>query len=86
MSTETAELQFPVVWHYRVITDGRQGALDELIAVLKRHGVDTVPEEGRRSREGKYLTYTVSVTFDDKESLHGLSAALEAAECVKYLL
>ncbi|RMH70567.1 MAG: DUF493 domain-containing protein [Gemmatimonadetes bacterium] len=84
--SHTTELQFPVDWHYKIITLRNSSAKIEIDHILKQHGVDTVAKPGNISRNGKYQTYQVTVTFYDLESMRTLSAALAEAECVKFLL
>jgi putative lipoic acid-binding regulatory protein len=81
------ELKFPVKWHYKIITfASRSDSQNEIISILRSHGVDKIPTPGHSSKNGKYLTYNVTVTFYDKESMENLSSALSRAECVRFLL
>lgn len=81
------ELQFPVEWHYKIICYKDDAAAgDEIIKVLRRNGFDAIPEVGAESSGGKYSSWRVSLTFNDRESLRGLSEQLNALPCVKYLI
>ena len=82
------ELKFPVEWHYKIIADkDNVVVLDEIIKVLRRNGFhDEMPEPGGESSGGKYLSWRVSLVFQDRETFHGLSAQLSALPGVKYVI
>lgn len=87
MATEEQELKFPVEWHYKIICAGGDGGAHDLICgVLQANGFDHVPVNGNSSSGGKYVSYRVSVKFDDLESMRKLSRELEDLPCVKYLI
>ena len=87
MNNIKEELQFPLDWNYRIITDAScQEALEGIKKVLVMHNVTAIPAKGRLSKNGSYQSYNVTVTFEDKDSLRTLSSALGALPFVKFLL
>ena len=87
MNNIKEELQFPLDWNYRIITDAKcQEALDGIKKVLTSHGVEAVPVKGKISKNGSYQSYNVKVSFDSKDALRSLSSALGALPFVKFLL
>lgn len=87
MNSEKQQLQFPVEWHYKIICKkDDKNALDKIIKVLREHNFSETPEKGNESSSGKYLTYKVSLTFNDITTMRNLSDALSTLPCVKYLI
>lgn len=81
------EIEFPVEWSYRIITDTSvESCRDDLIKVLRQNGMDSDLETKDKSASGKYQAYRVSVTFDSKKMMDELSAELSAVKGVKFLL
>ncbi|MFA7231723.1 MAG: DUF493 domain-containing protein [Victivallaceae bacterium] len=81
------EIKFPVDWHYRIITDKSVNSCREnIISVLKNNQFDALPETGKESSGGKYLTWQVSVIFPSREIMEKLSAELAAIPGVKFIL
>ena len=71
------ELKFPVVWHYKIITEKTvSGVNAEIQKVLDRNGITDLLESGNESSAGKYLSYKVSVTFNDRETMQRISNEL----------
>ena len=81
------ELQFPVNWNYKIITETQsQGFLQGISELLKQFGIKEQPVAGRQSSNGKYLTYKLTVTFNSREAMEKLSEAIAHAPGVKFLL
>ncbi|MHB9137863.1 MAG: HP0495 family protein [Victivallaceae bacterium] len=81
------ELKFPVVWHYKIITEKTfSGVKNEIQKVLDRNGIADLLEDGNESSAGKYLSYKFSVTFNDRETMRRISSELAAVKGVKFLI
>ena len=81
------ELKFPVTWHYKIITEKSvPAAKDEIEKVLAGNGITDKLEAGNESSAGKYLTYKISVTFHDRETMQRVSNELSAVQGVKFLI
>lgn len=82
------ELIFPVEWEYRIIieADRFDAACTAVRKCLSEHGVPSPLHEGRHSKAGRYRTLRVPVVLTGREMMNALSAALAAADGVKFLL
>jgi putative lipoic acid-binding regulatory protein len=81
------ELQFPVKWNYKIITEKEYpDFLKGICRILKASGIEEQPLAGRESANGKYLTYKLTVTFNNRENMEELSEAIAHAPGVKFLL
>jgi putative lipoic acid-binding regulatory protein len=81
------ELQFPVQWNYKIITEKKSAnVVNEICQILKKFGIEEQPVAGRESSSGKYLTYKLTVTFNSRENMEELSEAIAHAPGVKFLL
>ncbi len=81
------ELQFPVTWHYKIITEKEfPDFLQGLDQLLNKFGINEQPTTGRESANGKYLTYKLTVIFQNREDMEALSEAIAAVPGVKFLL
>ena len=86
-TTETAELKFPVVWHYRIIVEqSAPDTFERICQVAEEFKLDTKPIAGQSSATGKYLSYKLSATCRNREMLQDLSRALNNIQGVKFLL
>ena len=83
---EGEELQYPVDWHFKIITIDIPGVVEHLTQVLVKHGINDIPTKGNKSSGGKYISYRVTVTVNNREHWDLISKELNALECVKYLL
>ena len=81
------ELKFPVTWHYKIITEKSvPAAKSEIEKVLAGNGIAGRLEDGNESSAGKYFSYKISVTFNDRETMRRVSSELAAAPGVKFLI
>jgi putative lipoic acid-binding regulatory protein len=87
MDDKNQEIQFPIDWSYRIITDAAdESCYDAIVAVLKKHGIESKPEKNSKSSSGKYQAYKLPVVFESKEMMDTLSLELSAVEGVKFIL
>ncbi len=83
----TEELKFPVDWQYHVtVFADAPNIPDDLIQVLRIHGSDAMPVKGNVSKTGKYVSWKIQVTFQDREMMESLSRSLAAVQNVKLVL
>ncbi|MCF6174801.1 MAG: DUF493 domain-containing protein [Victivallaceae bacterium] len=84
---DNQELQFPVKWNYKIIAEKEYpDFLKGICRILKTSGIEKQPLAGRESANGKYLTYKLIVTFNNREEMEELSEAIAHAPGVKFLL
>lgn len=81
------DLKFPVVWHYRIITEAASGSCPEqLQAVLDAVAGGVKLQPSRDSKGGRYRAYSAPVTVNSREELENVSNKLAAVEGVRFLL
>ena len=81
------ELNFPVIWHYKIITEKAVPETKaEIEKVLAANGIADKLETGNESSAGKYLSYKISVTFHDRKTMQRISNELSAVPGVKFLI
>ncbi|GAB1409463.1 hypothetical protein MASR1M90_06170 [Desulfovibrionales bacterium] len=80
------ELDFPLIWEYKIIalhTDDVHASLD---AIRLRHGCAEPVVRGNQSSSGKYATYTVRTYVHSREHMETIAAAFGQCPGVRYLL
>jgi len=81
------ELKFPVQWHHKIICDKTvTTAYDDIVKILRSNGFNDNPEAGSESAGGKYVSWRVSLTFNDRETMHRVGEQLHAVPGVKFLI
>jgi len=80
------ELKFPVEWKFRVIVESGNDISDDLIKVMKSFGYNELPKAGNSSKGGKYQTWQVKATFQDKATMDLMAEQLRAIPGIKMVL
>lgn len=80
------ELQFPLVWHGRVIVHDLDGVGRRIDEILQAHGFAESAERGRTSKNGRYVTFRVSLTIPDRDVFAAVTDSLEQLHGVKMVL
>jgi len=80
------ELEFPLHWEYKIIAVRTDEAFAAICAAIRTHGFEETPSASNVSRSGTYVTYTVRMRIESRETLDALSQALAGCEGVKFLL
>ncbi len=80
------ELEFPVTCGCKVIGLDRDNLAADIASALQGFGVAAKPIRGQGSRGGKYVTYEVTVTFQDLDSMRRIHHVLGQIPGVKMVL
>jgi len=80
------QLDFPLLWEFKIIATGTDEAYAAIAAVICDHGFDQSPRASNASRDGTYVTYTVQLSMDSRDQLDGLTRALSSCPGVRFLL
>lgn len=80
------KLEFPVTVHYKVIGEVSENIRTHLEIALFELGINEALELGRLSSGRKYMTFNLSVTVADRESMNAIDAHLRKVEGVKMVL
>ena len=80
------DLEFPLHWEYKIIAVRTDEAFAAICEVIRSHGFDEKPAASNVSRNGSYVTYTVRMRIESRETLDALSQTLAGCEGVKFLL
>lgn len=83
---EPEQLEFPLLWHGRVIARDQEGAKQRIDAILEAHGFAEFAERGRSSKAGSYVTFRLSLTVPDREVFEAVTTSLEQIKGVKMVL
>lgn len=86
MSFGNTQIEFPVVWHYKIITEADKPVAEALQEVLNQHKITDKLTAGQVSKNGSYQTYKVSVEFHNKETMDLVSKSIGATAGVKFML
>ncbi len=84
--TPKKDLKFPVLCHYKIITEDMPAVERSIRAVLIEFGIQRPLLPGHRSKDGKYLTFNVEVIANSKEFMDRLDARLRAIDGVRFVL
>lgn len=83
---QRAEIEFPFEWNGRVVATNSRVTLTSLRGALLAEGVDEPIRKGRQSATGRYATYRITITFEDRAQMDRILAALARTEGVKIVL
>jgi putative lipoic acid-binding regulatory protein len=83
---ERVQLQFPLNWEYKIIATKNAQVFDSLCHTIKKCGFTEQPCAGNISKNGAYITYTLSLLMETQEQLDQLTQALHQCRGVKFLL
>ena len=81
-----AELKFPLMCHYKVIAENREGMHFVIETVLQELGVKAPLETGNMSANGKYITFMVSIAVDSRKTMNAVDQELRNIVGVKMVL
>ena len=81
-------LQFPLDFPIKIMGPQTEGFAQAIVAVVQTHAPDFDPItlEQRASREGRYVSFTVTVRATGQAQLDALYQALTAHPLVKFVL
>ncbi len=80
------ELQFPLVWHGRVIVHDLDDIGERIDKILRAHGFAESAVRGRISKNGRYVTFQVTLTIPDRDVFASVTDSLEQLNGVKMVL
>jgi len=90
MSTSPADtplLEFPLEWHGRIIThSSAENIVEALHRTLMTFGINAIPVKNNSSTNGKYTSYTVSITFPDRIMMDKVINELSSTPGVKLVI
>lgn len=87
MVKNNKEIEFPTDWSYRLIIEvAKEDCYENVLAVLKEHGVEVEPEKKSKSSCGRFQAYRIPVVFHSQEMMDKLSSQLSSVDGVKFLL
>ena len=89
MSNESAEIQFPREWEYRLFCESGmyesvRNSAEQCSAGMKLAGLQI--EDGGVSGSGKYRSMRLTVNVNSKEEANDLGAALKNIAGVRFIL
>lgn len=80
------ELKFPVMVHFKVIGEDTPDLRVHLEIALSELSIKEDLVAGRNSSGGRYITYNLSVTVENRQILDRIDARLRAVAGVKLVL
>jgi putative lipoic acid-binding regulatory protein len=84
--TGAAGFSFPLDWEGHVVAREAEGMAARIGGVLLAFGYRSDVRPGRRSRNGTYVTYQISVRFPDRAGMQQVLHALAAVPGVMKIL
>jgi putative lipoic acid-binding regulatory protein len=79
-------LQFPLECHFRIITEDRAHMHFVIETVLLELGITDKLEMQNRSRQGQYVSYSLSTTVDSQQALDRIDDELRRIDGVRMVL
>ncbi|HHU16085.1 MAG: DUF493 domain-containing protein [Kiritimatiellae bacterium] len=80
------QVEYPAIFHFRVITEASSAAEPELTVVLAAYRVIEPLAASRASSSGRYCAYSVSIELQTPDELRTLDAALKRVPGVRMVL
>ncbi len=79
-------LEFPLTWHGKIIAFAGDCLIAEMRAILDAHNIDSQVSSGKKSRNGTYVTYNLSVLFEDRKTMDAVTKKLGEIPGVKMVM
>ena len=79
-------IQFPVVCHYKIISEDRQGVQSSIEKVFLEVNIRVRFEKGHHSDHGKYVTFNADILIHSLELMRHIDGELRKIEGVKFVL
>lgn len=86
MKQATPEFEFPLEWNGKLIAVNNGDVSDQIGNVLADFGFDAQVERGNVSTGGRYLTHNVTLVFEHRQMMEGVTNALAAIDGMKMVL
>ncbi len=84
--TKSPKLTFPVDCHFKVIAEDLEHMHFVIETVLMELGIQNPLTPGNRSKNGKYITFNVSVRVASREMMERIDSELRNIQGVKMVL
>ena len=81
-----AKLEYPAVFHFRVIAEASLFVAEKLDALLADYKIVEPPAQAANSNAGRYLSCAVSIEMQSQEQLHAFDEAVRGLPGVRMLL
>ncbi len=84
--SNSENIRFPVVCHYKIISEDHEGVQSSIEKVFLDVNIRVRFEKGRHSDHGKYVTFNADVMIHSLELMRLIDGALRRIEGVKFVL
>ena len=85
-SLDPANLEFPLECQYRVIAEDHEKMAFVIETVLMGLGVEAPVVRGSKSKNGTYVSYSITTVVESREAMNRIDAELRNIEGVKMVL
>ena len=79
-------LEFPVTCRHRILADWGDNVRAQILMRLRELHISEELQEGRHSRDGTYVTYTVEVEYHSRDELYRVMNALANVDGVRTVI
>ena len=86
MKQAKPELDFPLEWNGKLIGVNKEEVFVRIENVLTDFGFNAQVERGNVSAGGRYLTHNVTLVFEHRRIMEGVTNALAAIDGMKMVL
>lgn len=83
---DPANLEFPLECQYRVIAEDHEKMAFVIETVLEGLGVEAPVVRGSKSKNGTYVSYSITTVVESREAMNRIDAELRNIEGVKMVL
>lgn len=83
---DPANLEFPLECQYRVIAEDHEKMAFVIETVLMGLGVEAPVVRGSKSKNGTYVSYSITTVVESREAMNRIDAELRNIEGVKMVL
>jgi len=80
------QLEFPLEWRGKIIAHDLDSVPDDVLKTLISFGKKTEVVRGSVSSKGKYVTYNVTLIFEDRVTMQQITHALSQLNGVRMVL
>jgi putative lipoic acid-binding regulatory protein len=83
---DAPQLEFPLSWNGKIIAHDAEDIHSRLQEAVIALGLTETVQRGNVSREGRYVTFNITVEFQDREMMVRVTETLAAVQGVRMVL
>ena len=80
------EVEYPAEFHFRVVCDAKADVKADICSAAAAHMITGQLKESNNSSSGRFISYSISVLFEEREGMVRFDETVKAIPGVRMLL